>query len=294
MVTVRVPASTANIGPGFDTFGCALALYNTLRFEERPDGLHFENCEAPYCNEDNLAVIAYRCVMNALGLPLRGLFVAFDHIDIPISRGLGSSAALIAAGAAAANASHGSPYSMEELLALCNDIEGHPDNLAPALMGGLVASFVEDGKPVAARYQVHPALRFTALIPDFKLSTHKARSVLPSQVPFTDAVFNVSRSAVLLKALETGDEALILASLHDKLHQPYRKFLIEGFDKAQALALECGCLGFCISGAGPTLLCLSKDSRFDQALRARMGELGPHWRQLPLPVDHEGTRCTLD
>ena len=293
MVTVRVPASTANIGPGFDTFGCALALYNTLRFEERREGLTFENCEEAYCNADNLAVVAYRCVMEAMGLPMPGLFVGFDSIDVPISRGLGSSAALIAAGAAAANANHGSPYSMEELLALCNDIEGHPDNLAPALMGGLVASFVEDGKPLAARYEVHPELRFTALIPDFRLSTHKARSVLPQEVPFGDAIFNVSRSAVLLKALEKGDEALIRASLHDKLHQPYRKFLIEGFDKAQALALECGCLGFCISGAGPTLLCLSKGEGFDQALAARMGELGEHWRQLPLPVDHVGTTCQL-
>ena len=294
MVTVRVPASTANIGPGFDTFGCALALYNTMRFEERPSGLSFENCEQAYCNEENLSVAAYRHVMDALGLPMPGLFVAFDHIDVPISRGLGSSAALIAAGAAAANAIHGSPYTPLELLGLCNDIEGHPDNLAPALLGGLVASFVEDGRPLAVRYQIHPELRFTALIPDFRLSTQKARSVLPEKVPFADAVFNVSRASVLLKALELGEEDLIRAALSDRLHQPYRKSLIEGYDKARALALECGCLGFCISGAGPTLLCLSRGDGFDQALASRMPELGSHWKQLPLPVDHAGVQVQSD
>lgn len=292
MVTVRVPATTANIGPGFDTFGCALALYNTFTFEEIDNGLRFAGCEEAYCNEENLAVVSYRSIMDALGLPMPGLSITM-HTEIPICRGLGSSASLIAAGAAAANTLHGSPYTPLQLLGICNDIEGHPDNLAPALMGGLVASFVENGHPVAVQYDIHPALRFTALIPDFKLSTHLARSVLPKEVPYADAVFNVSRAAVLLKALEHGDTELIRVSLADRLHQPYRSSLIHGYEQVQQLALDCGALAFCISGAGPTLLCLSKAEGFDTALRQRLHELPKHWQQLPLPVDHSGVQVTL-
>ena len=292
MVTVRVPATTANLGPGFDTFGCALALYNTLTFEETASNLCFAGCEPAYCNEDNLAVAAYRAVMNKLGIPMHGLSVTI-HTEIPISRGLGSSASLIAAGAAAANALHGNPYTPLQLLGICNDIEGHPDNLAPALLGGLVASFVENGCPVAERYDVHPSLHFTALIPDFKLSTQQARSILPKKVPFADAVFNVSRASVLLKALEKGDAEIIRTALQDRLHQPYRSSLIPGYDQVRKLAAECGCLAFCISGAGPTLLCLSMDEDFDRRLAGRIHELPDHWRQMPLPVDHTGVQVTI-
>lgn len=293
MVTIRVPATTANIGPGFDTFGCALALYNTFTFAETAAGLQFAGCEAAFCNEENLAVVAYRCVMDALGLPMPGLQISIDT-GIPICRGLGSSASLIAAGAAAANALHGSPYTRLELLGICNDIEGHPDNLAPALLGGLVASYVDNGRPVAARYAVHPDLRFTALSPDFQLSTHLARSVLPKTVPFADAVFNVSRSAVLLKAMEEGNGELIRASLDDRLHQPYRSSLIHGYEEVRALALSCGALGFCISGAGPTLLCLSMDEAFDARLAPKLSALPHSWQLLSLPIDHDGVQVMAE
>ena len=171
---------------------------------------------------------------------------------------------------------------------MCNDIEGHPDNLAPAIFGGLVASFVENERPYIARYSLHKSLHCTALIPDFQLSTHLARSVLPKEVPYGDAIFNVSRTAVLLRALEEGDAETISVALRDKLHQPFRRTLIPGFDEAEALARSCGCVAFFISGAGPTLLCLSADPDFDAKLAARLSELPGHWRQLPLPVDHEG------
>lgn len=287
MVTVRVPATTANLGPGFDTLGLALALYNTLTFEELPEGLVFEGVDPDYATAENLAVISYKAVMDKLGLPMPGLRVGI-RADIPICRGLGSSAALIAAGAAGANAAHGSPLTREEVLAVCNDIEGHPDNLAPAIFGGLVASFVENEQPYIARYSLHKSLRCTALIPDFQLSTHLARGVLPKEVPYGDAIFNISRTAVLLKALEEGDAETISVALHDKLHQPFRRTLIPGFDEAEALARDCGCVAFFLSGAGPTLLCLSADPAFDGKLAARLPELPGHWRQLPLPVDHQG------
>lgn len=291
MVTVRVPATTANLGPGFDTLGLALALYNTLTFEELPEGLSFDGVEPEYATAENLAVVSYKAVMDRLGLPMPGLRIGIQA-DIPICRGLGSSAALIAAGAAGANANHGSPLSREELLAVCNDIEGHPDNLAPAIFGGLVASFVENGRPYIARYALHRSLHCTALIPDFQLSTHLARGVLPESVPYFDAIFNVSRTAVLLKALETGDLESVSVALNDKLHQPFRRTLIPGFDEAEALAKECGCTAFFISGAGPTLLCLWADPQFDRRLSEKLPTLPGHWRQLPMAVDHEGIVIT--
>lgn len=288
MVTVRVPATTANIGPGFDTFGCAFELYNTFQIEERPSGLWFEGFADVFCNEGNLAVVGYRAVMNALHLPMPGLYVAITQNDIPICRGLGSSSSLIVAGAAAANAIHGSPLSRLDLLAICTELEGHPDNLAPALLGGLVASYVENRRPLAVRYYLHESLRFTALIPDFELSTHMARSVLPKAVPFADAVFNVSRAAVLLKSLEEGNRELIRTALVDRLHQPYRAPLIPGYEELRARALESGALAFCISGAGPTLLCLSMDEGFDEVMEPKLSALPNNWQLIRLPIDHEG------
>lgn len=292
MVTVRVPATTANIGPGFDTFGCAFQLYNTFTFQERPAGLRFEGVEEIFCNEGNLAVVGYRAVMNALGLPMPGLEVSIDT-QIPICRGLGSSSSLIAAGAAAANALHGNTLSRLDLLGICTELEGHPDNLAPALLGGLVASYVEQRRPVAVRYALHPDLCFTALVPDFELSTHLARSVLPKEIPFADAVFNVSRAAVLLKALENGDRDLISTALVDRLHQPYRSKLIRGYDQLRKLALDNGALAFCISGAGPTLLCLSHRPDLHQVLQPLLTGLDDHWRAIPLPVDPNGVDVKL-
>lgn len=292
MVTVRVPATTANLGPGFDSLGLALALYNTLTFEEIPEGLIFEGVEPAYATVENLAVISYKAVLDKLGLPMTGLRIGIQA-DIPICRGLGSSAALIAAGAAGANALHGSPLSREELLAVCNDIEGHPDNLAPAIFGGLVASFVENQRPYIARYALHKSLHCTALIPDFQLSTHLARGVLPQQVPYFDAVYNISRTAVLLKALETGDQEAISVALNDRLHQPFRRTLIPEFDEAEKLAKACGCTAFFISGAGPTLLCLWADPTFDSRLAAGLPSLSGHWRQLPMAVDHTGIEVQL-
>ncbi len=293
MVTVRVPATTANIGPGFDTFGCAFQLYNTFEIDEQPSGLSFTGFEDVFCNEGNLVVVGYRAVMNKLGLPMPGLSVAITACDIPICRGLGSSSSLIVAGAVAANLIHGEPLTRLDLLAICTELEGHPDNLAPALLGGLVASYVEAHRPLAVRYQLHKSLQFTALIPDFQLSTHLARSVLPKSVPFADAVFNVSRAAVLLKSLEEGNAPLIRTALVDRLHQPYRAPLIPGYEELRSRALDEGALAFCISGAGPTLLCLSMDEGFDGRMATRLQNMPNNWQLLSLPIDHEGVQWSV-
>lgn len=292
-VTVRTPATSANLGPGFDCFGCAFDLYNTLTYEETEAGLRFSGFEPKYENADNLAVVGYRLVMEALGLPMPGLHIAI-RADIPICRGLGSSSSLLAAGAIAANALHGGVLSEQEVLTLCTSFEGHPDNLAPCLLGGMTASMMAGDRPVTVRFAVSPKLRFTALIPDFEFSTSAARAALPDNVPRRDAIFNVSHGAILLKALETGDTALLALAMRDRLHEPYRKPLLPGSEAAEQAARDCGALTFTLSGAGPTFLCVAEDEAFPARIRARLAGCLPGWEVRPLTVDTRGAVSVLD
>lgn len=287
-ITVRVPATTANIGPGFDSMGCALALYNYITCEVLPAGkLVITGCPEQYQNEENLAVQGYRAVLSRLGLPNEGLSLNI-RAEIPVCRGLGSSAAMIAGGAAAANLLHGASLSSAELLAVTNEIEGHPDNLAPAIYGGLTASLVEDGIPRTVRLPLSPTLRWVAAIPNFELSTHLARAVLPKEVAFVDAVYNASHVAVLVGALGRGDRELIAMALRDRLHQPYRESLIPEYGKVKAAAEQCGAIAFCISGAGPTLLALTDEASFAAQFAEKCKRLEHRWNIMELAVDTEG------
>lgn len=288
-VTLRVPATSANLGPGFDAFGCALELYNTYTFEQTEGPVEVTGCPEEFCNEENLSIQAYRYALEAMGLPMEGIRLHVQA-EIPVCRGLGSSSAMIIGGIMAANVLHGRPFTTEKLLALCTVLEGHPDNLAPALYGGMTASLMRNGEPVTARFPLSPQLRFLALVPDFPLSTELARSVLPKQVPFADAVFNVSHAALLLRALETADTDMIALALNDRLHQPYRKHLIRDYDRVEAIAKACGCTAFCISGAGPTCLCIAADDVVGEKLAERLPKECPGWQVLALRVDTEGAK----
>ena len=288
-VTVRVPATTANLGVGFDTLGCALQLYNTLSFT-LSDKLSFSGCDEEYQTPDNLAYQGFAAVYTHEGKPVPDVHIAISA-DIPVCRGLGSSAAMIAAGALAANRLGQFHLDAPALLAIVTPIEGHPDNLAPALFGGLTASMMAGGQVYTVSYPVHSALRFVLLSPDFPLSTHAARSVLPQSVPFKDAVGQLSRLALLPKALELGDVALIAHCLNDRLHQPYRFPLIAESDTLRALAHDLGCDAFCISGAGPTLLCVTRDGTLAERLAASAAGLKHHWHIQELAVDHAGASC---
>ena len=291
-VTVRVPATTANLGPGFDSLGCALALYNTVSIALEGDSLCIEGCEAAYRGPENLAAAAYRAAMQQMGLPCEeGLHIVI-RADIPVSRGLGNSAALLAAGALAASALHGDGLDRRALLGLCTVLEGHPDNLAPALYGGLTASMLEEKTPYTVSYRVHPSLHFVALIPDFELSTRAARQVLPQQVSLADAVYNLSHTAVLARAMETGDAPTVAAALRDRLHQPYRIGLIAHYEAARKAALCCGALAYCVSGAGPTQLALVQGEAqpFADRLRAALPVELSGWQVLPLAVEPCGAQ----
>lgn len=291
--TVRVPATTANLGPGFDSFGCALGLYNTYTFEAIPEGLEITGCAEKYCNDRNLSVRAYMMTLEEAGVPYTGLRMEMLETQVPVSRGLGSSAAMIVAGVVAANAEAGYPFDNRKLLEIANRIEGHPDNLAPAIYGGLTASMVNDGIPDTVSYQMAEGLRFVVCIPSFELATSKARKALPETYPRADAVFNLSHGAVLLKALETGNVPVISRALDDRLHQPYRYSLIDEYETVRRIAFDSGAIAFCISGAGPTLLALTDDRNFAGRLAARLAkETVKGWKVLSPEVDRQGAIVT--
>lgn len=289
-VTVRVPATSANIGPGFDAAGLALGLYSDFTFEEIDKGLWFRGCNPGFDNAKNPIVQAYFATCDAIGVPHRGVSIQME-VKIPYASGLGASAVLLCAGAMAANALHGSPLSRRQLLDLTCAIEGHPDNLAPAFFGGLSVSLMKENDRVyTGKFECAKDLRFVAMIPEYELPTSVARKALPKSVPRKDAVFNLSHATLLFKALETGDEELIRAAMDDRLHQPYRKQLIPCYDEVQSLCLEAGALGFCVSGAGPTLLALTKDPDFADRIRPKIQALPHYWKVLNLVVDQEGAR----
>lgn len=289
MVTVKVPATTANLACGFDTLGCALNIYNTLRFTPS-EALRFSGCPEEFRNGDNLAWQGFKAVYAHLGLPAPAVEIDIRG-DIPVCRGLGSSAALIAGGAVGANVLSGAGLTAAELLSIVTPVEGHPDNLAPALLGGLTASMVTDGEVTSVRYAVHPALRFVLLYPDFTLSTHLSRGVLPKEVPFADAVYELSRLALLPKAFELGDTALLSRVLSDRLHQPYRRALVAEYDKVEQAAHALGCRAVCLSGAGPSILCVTEDTGFAAKMRKAVKELEHGWTVLDLTVDDCGARA---
>ena len=286
-VTIRVPATTANLGPGFDAFGCARSLYTDVTFEETESGLEITGCDEEFTGPDNLSYTSYCAVLNTMSEEVRGVKI---HIDahIPICRGLGSSAALLVAGAMGANVLRGCKLSTQGLLNITNAMEGHPDNLAPAFFGGLTASMVDGGLPVSVSFPLHPDWEFLALVPDFNLSTTLARSVLPQQISRADAIYNIAHGALVLKALELGDEKLLRSAMQDRLHQDYRKSLIPDFEKIQALVRTTGA-GFCLSGAGPTLLCITRNPGLEEKLSKKLDAITEHhWQMMPLHVEFQG------
>ena len=224
MVRIRVPASSANLGPGFDSLGCALALY--LSCEARlQEGLSVSGCPEKHQGEDNLIYRAFQRAAAHLAFPYPGLSIRVDS-RIPIARGLGSSAAAILAGVAAAFVLSGKGLDRPAIFALACQIEGHPDNVAAACFGGLTAAMLADEEAYHAAYPLSGAVRFTALIPQFELSTQKARAALPAEITLRDAAHNQAHSLLLLSALRKGDLPLIRRCLDDRWHEPRRLPLI--------------------------------------------------------------------
>ncbi len=294
-VHVRVPATTANMGPGFDCFGCALSLYADFDCEIISQGLEITGCPEAYRNEDNLFVRAYRMAEDRMAVDHAPIRVQI-RTDVPVSRGLGSSATLLAGGVAAANALNGGRLDAGEMLEICTILEGHPDNAAPALLGGMCASMMKDGHPIASSIRISERVGFIALIPNFETMTHDMRNVLPKTVAFSDAVYNVSRTAMLICAFESGDLGLISEALDDRLHQPYRAPLIHEYDRARQAALDAGCAAFCISGSGSTCLGIADSAKSEQIaerIQSSLQDSQYAWKVMALRVDPEGTVCGM-
>jgi len=296
-VKVRVPASTANLGPGFDALGMALGLYNEVEVELAGHGLSLEITgegaeRLQALGERNLVSRTVTQTLRHFGVPTEGLRVRMLN-RIPLSRGLGSSSAAIMGGVAAAAALAGVAAEPEALLDLALPFEGHPDNITPALLGGLTVATLVDGKVRCVKLPVPAGLLAVAVIPEFHLSTALARKALPPTVPRTDAVFNVGRVALLLAAMQASRLDLLREAARDRLHQPYRAPLVPGMSEVLEEGERAGALACFLSGAGPTLLALVQGG--GDAVGARMAacwkaQAGVTARALTLPIEREGLR----
>ena len=293
MVVVRVPATTANLGPGFDCLGAALSLYASSSFELLPGGLEITGTEPRFSGESNLVYQAYLAALKLHGIPPAGLRLHMAS-DIPASRGLGSSAACILGGIMGADALHGLQMSKEAVFRLAVSLEGHPDNIAPALFGGVQVSLMEGGKPLALPVALHPAWRFLALVPDFALSTTAARAALPDLVSLKDAVYNLSHAAFLVKALEQSDAALLRSACQDSLHQDARFALIPGGRELKARAENQGAAACFLSGAGSSLMCIYQDPGLPGRLKPELNTAFPHVEALPLCLCSQGATRIQD
>lgn len=287
---IKVPATSANLGAGFDCFGIAWNIYNTIEFSLDCDRLIIEGCEEEFRNADNLAFRAFAKTLEYAGRAVPPVHIRFVETDIPVSRGLGSSAALTAAGVLAADRLLSLKLREDELLQLASEIEGHPDNVAPALFGGFTVSVSDEGMAVSRAFPISDKLSFAVLIPPFRLSTALSRSVLPDKPTRADAVFNIGRAALFTKALAEADMPLLQTSMQDKLHQSYRFPLIEGWEAAEAAAKKCGAKGLCISGAGSTLLAVSDDKAFAKRLKAELSLLLPGWELRSVKPELQGAK----
>jgi homoserine kinase len=269
-VSVKVPATTANLGAGFDCIGAALSLYNQFTFT-LAEGLQItaQGAEADRVDlsSQNLAYQAFVKVFDRLQRPVPGTKLEID-LEVPLARGLGSSATAIVGGLLGGNGIAGFPLSPAEIMEMAIAMEGHPDNVVPALIGGcrLAASYGEKWEICDVPW--HSAIVPVVAIPNFELSTAEARQALPGTYSRADAVFNISHLALLMRGLESGNGQWVRAGLVDRIHQPYRQKLIKGYTEVEQASLAAGAYGMVISGAGPTLLALVDESMASQVVQA--------------------------
>ena len=294
MIKVRVPATSANLGPGFDSLGIALNIYNEYEFELKENkGLFFEGFEEEFQNEDNIIFMAIKKVFDKYDFKFNGIRIKIIKQDIPISRGLGSSSSCIVAGLIGAFALMNMEINRDERLSLAVDIEGHPDNVCPAIFGGLVSTIMVDNKkPLYNCVEVKDGIKFIALIPRFKLSTEKARAILPKEVLFGDCIYNVGRAALLISCFSNGNYALLKEATKDRIHERFRSKLIDNFDKVYNKSLELGALSCFLSGAGPTLMAIvdNKDISFVGNFTNFMKEQNINWDIKELKIDKHGAK----
>jgi homoserine kinase len=257
MIRVKVPATTANIGPGFDSLGIALQLYNIIEVEEINFGLEInipvEDQAYIETNEHNLVYQAMKRLFDAVNIHPQGLRINLIN-NIPIARGLGSSAACIVGGLVVANELLNNPLKKEEIIYLAATMDGHTDNILPAFVGGLTVGSLLENEVKYVKMDLPTQLKLLAIIPDFHFSTKKARSLLPKNVPIEDAVFNISRVGLLVASLVTSHFENLSEATKDKIHQPYRKDFIPYWEEITSKLMKIGTKGYFLSGSGPTIM----------------------------------------
>jgi homoserine kinase len=297
-ILIKVPATSANLGPGFDSLGLALDLWNetvvtlAIEFSVRVKG---EGVGKLAMGEKNLIVHAAQRLAECAGRKLP-TFHADCVNQIPLSSGLGSSAAATLTGLLAGNALLGNPFLREEILSLAAEMEGHPDNVAPALMGGLVVSTMDKDKVTARQIPTASAIHITIALPNFELPTKEARAVLPTQVSMKDAVHNLSRAVLVTEAFRNGDMDLLGKAMTDTLHQPYRLPLIPGAQSAMEAAKEAGADAVALSGAGPSLIAFSSkaEAAIGESMQRAFESAGLSARVFNLQVSPQGASVSIN
>ena len=306
-ITIRVPATSANLGPGFDSLGLALDLWNetvmTLAIEYSVQ-VTGEGQERLSPGENNMIIRSAQKLAEHIGKRLPPFHV--DSINrIPLSSGLGSSAAAKLTGLLGANVLLGKPLSKDEVLQLATEMEGHPDNVAAALLGGLVVSTVENAKVFAHKINVdgnhtplgnfESPIHITIVCPEFHIPTQQARAALPEQVSMKDAVHNISRAVMVAEAFRTGDLNLLGKAMTDTIHQPYRLALIPGAQEAMVAAKRAGAAAVALSGAGPSLIAFSanRESAIGEAMQRAFEQAGLQARIFPLRMSNHGAEVHI-
>lgn len=297
MVKVRIPATSANIGSGFDALGLAVGMYNYVYIAES-DGLSILSRDGAIIplDEENLVYKTAKYLYDTCGRSFRGLRIE-QISNIPFARGLGSSSACIIGGLIGANELMGSPLSADDLIDIAATMEGHPDNSTPALTGGLITAVLYNGKVHYVKQEIGSELKFAAIIPDFELKTSYARAILPKELPHTDARFNLSRSALMAVSLYSGKYENLRFAAEDKLHQPYRLGLIPHGAEVMDMCYKNGAYASYISGAGSTIMSIVDDAvlDFEQKTRDALDEMGLHaWKLHILSIDNKGAICQKD
>lgn len=293
MIKIRIPATSANIGPGFDSIGLAVNLYNHVTMEEA-DSCQISSLDGiPVpTDETNLIYSTAKQLYHICGVPFYGMKIEQIN-NIPFARGLGSSSACVIAGLKGANTLLGNPVSDAELINIAASIEGHPDNSTPALVGGLVTAVMEGDKVFFVKQEIKTDLHFVAIIPDFELKTSQARSVLPDRIDRKDGVFNLSRAALMSVSLYSGNYQNLRVAADDRIHQPYRLGLIKGGEAVMQACYHLGAYAAFISGAGSTLMAIvdANLNDFGDCIARRLPELGLYgWRVHTLSIDNVGTQ----
>jgi homoserine kinase len=295
MTTIRVPATTANLGAGFDCIGAALSMYNEFTFTPIDTAdlvIAVQGLEAAKV-DTGASNLAYQAFLKLYGRidrtpPVIQLEI---HLGVPLARGLGSSATAIIGGLLGANALAGNPLSQAEVMQLAIEMEGHPDNVVPALIGGCRLAATAASGWAIADIPWHSSIVPVVAIPDFELSTAAARSVLPTEYSRADAIFNTAHLGLMIRGLETGNPEWLRAGLTDKIHQPYRQKLITGYADVESAVIAAGGYGMVISGAGPTLLAITTSSSAEAVATAMTEAWASHHVQVQarsLQLDLQG------